>query len=284
MKKEFVTNIFLGSIIIIIYNLLGWLFWYNHTLLLFPTLTITFIVSYIVFKKTANSKYLKNGLVLILPYVIIFFSACLYYKDFSRGLPYIVFVPLSTYFSFLYFKYRKIYMVILSLILFAFVSFFLFPNYFIYYNNHDAEKNIVFKDISLVNYENKKVELDKNKIIVLDFWSTSCGICFKKFPDLELTHKKFIGNKKVQILSINVPIKGDDFNKTIKILDSLGYSFPKLYAKSLNQVEEKLKFNTFPHLMIIKNGMIRYDGFLVTKEESNLYNIDDEINKLINED
>jgi len=41
-----------------------------------------------------------------------------------------------------------------------------------------------------------KVQLDtvKNKLIVLDFWTTTCGVCFKSFPDYEKIYLKYKDN------------------------------------------------------------------------------------------
>ena len=276
-------NIFTGSYLILIYIFLGTITWGEHYYILPFMLSLTFIVSMIVFKISPTGNNLKKGILLTFPITFILLFSCFWYADFSRGLPYILFVPLSTYLAFLYLKYNKKYIIILSVAFFAFICFFVFPNYFIYYQNHNAEKNSIFNGVELLNNRKKPINISNNKIVVLDFWSTSCGICFKKFPDLEIEYQKYKGNKNVEIYSVNVPIEGDKFESTIKILDSIGYTFPKLYAKSFQQIETNLKFNTFPHLLIIKDGRIRYDGFLITSDESKLYNIDDEIDRLLNE-
>lgn len=276
-------SIYKSFILIIVYIVLMAITSAKHSICLPLMLILTFTISYFIYLKSDKKRYLMTGLLLATPISFLFLITCIVVNDFSRGLPYIVFVPIAVYLAFLFFKYKYWFIPILSIILFSFVSFFLFPNYFIYYQNHDAEKNILYTNVKLVNKKNEEITLDQNKIIVLDFWSTSCGICFKKFPDLQKTYDKFKVNKKVEIISVNVPIEKDKFQKTSKILDSIGYTFSKLYAKSFKEVEDNLKFNTFPHLIIIKEGRIRYDGYLVTNDESKLYNIDDEIEKLLNE-
>lgn len=279
-----VKNLLLtSSYIFVAYNILGILTWFKHIILLPLTLVVSFTISYLIFLKKPFKQNLKTGIVLTLPFCLILAITCFYVNDFSRGLSYILFIPLSTYLGFLYFKYKKLYIPILSISLFAFISFILFPNYFIYYYNHDAEKNITFSNVTFLDSKKQNVEFEPNKIIVLDFWSTSCGICFEKFPSLEETFQKYKGNPRVKIYSVNVPIRGDKFEKTITILDRFGYTFPKIYAKSSKQIEDSLHFNTFPRLMIIKDNKIRYDGYLETKKSSLLYNIEDQIDKLLKE-
>lgn len=267
---------------IIIYNVLGVLTWYKHTYLLPLTLIANYLLSYYLFTKY-KPNLTKIGLLICLPLTIIMIIICTLVQDFSRGLPYILFVPLSTYLAFLHYKYKSVLIPICSLVLFGFISLVIFPNYFIYYHNYNAEKNISFPAIKFKNNKNEMTNFDKNKIIVLDFWSTNCGICFEKFPMLEETYNKYKNNKNVEIYSVNVPVKNDKYEKTIRILDSIGYSFPKIYAESLKQVEDSLHFNTFPNLIIIKNGKIRYEGVLESKKTSMIYNIEDQIDKLINE-
>lgn len=276
-------NILVGSFLVILYLILGILFFGEHYYMLPFMLVGTFIFVFFIFNKLKVINSFKMGLLIATPFPVILFLSSIFYGDFSRTLPYIIFVPLAAYLGYFYFKFRKIYLPILSLILFYCISYIISPNFFIYYHSNNSEKNIDFKYVTLVDKEKKIIKLSGDKIIVLDFWTTSCGICFKKFPVLEAEHQKYNANKNIEFYAVNVPINGDKFETTITILDSLGYTFPKFYAKSFQEIEANLKFNTFPHLMIIKNGKIRYEGLLVTKDESLFYNIDDEIEKLLNE-
>lgn len=282
-QYKMIRRTFIGTQILIVYLILMTITSGAHSIILPCMLVITFVLAYINFKKNKHMQNFKLGLLFALPFPIILFTTCLLVADFSRGLPYIVFIPLFSFLGFLYLKKQQLMVLIFSTVLVGFISYYLFPAYFIYYHNHDAEKNILYSEITLLNKEKEKVELDNDKIIVLDFWTTSCGICFKKFPELEQIYQKFKLNKRVEIYTVNVPIKKDKFEKTIKILDSIGYEFPKLYAQSANQVETNLKFNTYPHLIILKKGKIRYDGFLITENSSKKYNIENQINKLLNE-
>lgn len=278
MKK-----VFLSSYLIIVYCLFGALTWGEHTWLLFLMLISTFIISFQVFKRTKFETYLASSIFLGLPFVLMMLIACLLNSDFSRGLPYIIFLPLSIYLALLYFKHRKIYFLFASCLLFTLISFVVFPTYFVGYANQNAEKKVIFKNVRFVDSTGKTVNIVNNKIVVLDFWTTDCSVCFKKFPDFQKTFEKYRTNKNIELYSVNVPVRRDKFSKTIKILDSLGYSFPKLYAQSSYEIESVLHINAFPHLLIIRNGIVRYDGMLVTEKTTLLYNVESEIDKLLKE-
>ena len=192
-------------------------------------------------------------------------------------------MPLSTYLAYLFSIKKNILIPFFSVIFFFFISFFLFPNFFAFSKNNNSNKYDRLPEVTLVDKNKQKIDIHKNKIIVLDFWSTNCGICFKKFPDLEETFLKYKKNPKIEIYAVHVPTRSDNFDTTIKILDSIGYKFPKLYSISAKEIKDSLNIYSFPHLLIIKNGIIRYEGMLETKKTVIIYNIEDKLDKLLNE-
>lgn len=279
MKK-----ILLCSSLISIYLILGGLTWGNHIWLLCLTLISNFILSFFTYTKNKTYGKIEIGLLINLPFILILTLTCLFYNDFSRGFMYIIFMPLSTYLAYLFSVKKNILIPFFSFSFFFIISFFLFPNFFAFYKNNNSNKNDKLPQITLIDKYNKKINLHRNKIIVLDFWSTSCGICFKKFPDLEDTYLKYKNNLNIEIYAVHVPTRDDKFDLTIKILDSIGYKFPKLYSKSAKEIKDSLNIYSFPHLLIIKNGKIRFEGMLETKKTVIIYNIEDKLDKLLTED
>lgn len=65
-------------------------------------------------------------------------------------------------------------------------------------------------------------------------------------------------------------------------MDELNYKFPTLYATSIKDVEN-LGIYAYPHLLILKNGKIRYDGRLETDKYIFVNHLQSEIDKLIPE-
>jgi len=129
-----------------------------------------------------------------------------------------------------------------------------------------------------------KVQLDtvKNKLIVLDFWTTTCGVCFKSFPDYEKIYLKYKDNPDVRIYSVNIPVKRDIVGYAKKKIGEYNYTFPVLYADS-DTIPKFFGFNSTPHLIIIKNGKVRFNGYPVLDEDILTKNIKDEIDLLLNE-
>jgi len=197
MKKKIVIS----AILILVYSLLGVITWGNHELMLPLFLICVFIIVYKVIRKSHN---IKNDLFLLnVPFLLLLFLTCFVGEDFSRGFLYIFFVPTSTFLSYLYFKFKIIYIPIFSLALFLLIGFIIYPNFYSFLKNHDSEKNLVFPNVSIINKENFQVNLNKNKIVVLDFWTTSCSVCFSKFPALEDTYIKYKNDPNIEIYSVN---------------------------------------------------------------------------------
>lgn len=278
--KSVIQKILLGSSLLISYLMFGAIFKGNHKWMILFTLIASFFISYILLKRThRGSNYLSQFLVLVLPIVLIF-TVLSFVIGFTRPIFYIFFIPLSAFLGYLYVRSKKIVIPVLSVVLFSSISFIFFPNFIVYMDNKGARINKPFKSLTLLNKNRDTVRLNYSNVIALDFWTTSCGVCFEKFPDLERHYINFRNNQNVEVYSINVPLRGDEFDKTVRMVDGFGYEFPTLYAASPEEIEN-LGIHSYPHLLILKNGRIRYDGRLEVGREIFVNNIKDEIDRLI---
>ena len=69
-----------------------------------------------------------------------------------------------------------------------------------------------------------------NKMVIFDFWTTSCAICIKKFPLLESYYVKHLNNPNVEIFAVNIPIKRDTIGEAESIIRNRGFTFPLLFT------------------------------------------------------
>ena len=97
----------------------------------------------------------------------------------------------------------------------------------------------------------------KGKVLVLDFWHRQCGACFKKFPDLNTLSNRYKGNEDVQFFALNHPIGSDNYNKSMKIMESLAYDFEQLYLPS-DTIAGTLGVQFYPTLLVISKDQTRY--------------------------
>jgi thiol-disulfide isomerase/thioredoxin len=137
--------------------------------------------------------------------------------------------------------------------------------------------------MKFINKEKEAVTLSKDKIVVLDFWSTYCGICYEKFPLFEKMYQKYKDNPNVEFYAIHVSYERDKFEKVIKLLDKYDYNFPLIYSLDSESVEDDLEVKYFPTTILIKNNVVRYKGVLVTNKNVIIGNTIRQLESLLNE-
>lgn len=88
-------------------------------------------------------------------------------------------------------------------------------------NIGDTVPDIVFRNV--VNYKDSVVRLSdfEGKLVVLDFWATSCMTCIYSMPYIDSLQSHF--GEEIQFLFVNPLISGDDparINRMMKLLKS----------------------------------------------------------------
>ncbi|MCD9188961.1 MAG: TlpA family protein disulfide reductase [Pyrinomonadaceae bacterium] len=99
-----------------------------------------------------------------------------------------------------------------------------------------------------------------NKIILLDFWTTTCGLCFKKFPKLQSIYDKYKDDSQVMILAVNSPIEEDKPNQAFEMIRERNLTFPVVVTKD-EDLAEKFAVKGYPTTFVInQNKQIVYKG------------------------
>ena len=111
-----------------------------------------------------------------------------------------------------------------------------------------------------------------DKIIVLDFWNTGCGICFQKFPILQHQHDLYSKTNKIQFYAVNVPLKRDTIGQGNAVFKSLNYSVNNLNTLNI-QTAVDLGVNYYPTVLIVYKNRIIYRG--------DIEHVDSYLNKLL---
>lgn len=117
----------------------------------------------------------------------------------------------------------------------------------------------------------------KGKIVLLDFWNTKCGFCYKKFPVVQDAYDKYKHNPKVNFYSVNfflndIDKKGDAF----RIINERGHSFPVLICKDKATLNA-LNITCYPTVLVINRG-----GELVFRGD--IEDADRKVEELLKED
>lgn len=186
------------------------------------------------------------------------------------GYPSTLLLFISIIIAFLVYKKPNKQLLKIGVVYFVFLATFtaLLPNFYIWQAENKHNFEIVEKDLpdlKIFDENGNSLDLKKadGKIVVLDIWNSSCGICIKKFPDFEKLKNEFSGDSSIVFYTLNLPMQRFLEEKQDVEKYTNPYSFGKLYAEK--NVQAQLNINAVPQYMIIdKNKKVRYMGSLNT--------------------
>lgn len=99
-----------------------------------------------------------------------------------------------------------------------------------------------------------------NKVVVLDFWHTACGVCFQKFPKLQRVYDQYKNNPAVIVLAVNKPIEGDRKGQAFQMIKERGYTFPVVISER-EDLPEVLGVNSYPTTFVVNpQGVVIFKG------------------------
>ena len=228
---------------------------------------VFFIFTYFVFRR-GDGKWEK--LLTFLTSIIIFFVIITLIEGFSIiAIPNIISIALACILSFLFVRANKISskvaIVTISLTLCSSYVFWA-GDFWINYINYGTFRNEVQKKIEsdigwthmFANMDASDSAFSKDKIIILDFYITSCGVCFRKFPELQNLYDKYKADNRVSIFCVNIPMKTDGDGLATKLIRDRYYTFPILLANE--KLESLMKITSYPTVLLIQHDSIFYKG------------------------
>jgi peroxiredoxin len=118
---------------------------------------------------------------------------------------------------------------------------------------------------SLKDMQGKSVTLEslKGKVVVLNFWTKTCGPCLEEMPDLAELTKVLRDRRDVVVLAVSTDEGPDDVRPTLQTVLREPPPFTVLFDPDLRVVREKYGTRLFPETWFIdKEGIIRarFDG------------------------
>lgn len=186
-------------------------------------------------------------------------------------------------------RYPKMALAASPVLLLLFAGSFLMQNWMNYAFNKNNFLSIPAPNFELIAADSTQILYSdslRNKVTILDFWTTACAVCFEKFPELEKLYTDYKENPSVQIFSVNLPIPQDNSARlqgTIQNYIAPYYTFPVLLAQDGLSTDE-LGFQGVPTLLIIdKNATIRFAGSLNYNIQDWVYNTGKMIDRLLAE-
>jgi len=101
---------------------------------------------------------------------------------------------------------------------------------------------------------NLRLQEQRGKVVLVNFWATWCGPCRKEMPHLNRIADKYRASGLV-MLGINVD---DDVRNAAELASKLGVKFPVLLDTD-KKVSKLYDLNSMPSTLVIdRNGRVRY--------------------------
>jgi thiol-disulfide isomerase/thioredoxin len=239
---------------------------------------ITYLLAGLLYRKNFGISRLIFGAIVILPFLSIY-AVYAVSHGFSHIYP-IAFLPLISSVTGLLFnklfaegmsKSVLITYISASIAIILLLGYFGMPNWLAYSFSKNNTDRFDAPPIQLISDNGEAFALNNQsgKILVLDFWSTSCGICFKKFPDFDRLKQKYASHTEIEFYAVNLIQPREQLSAVKNVTGSFSYTFKTLYTDnhSANQIRELLKINAVPAIVIInKNGEVVYTGDFNTEK------------------
>lgn len=185
------------------------------------------------------------------------------------GLPRVVADCLSVVSAYFYFKGKQPKNILPFALSSCFVVFMFFQgwDYWLHRVNFGtftgkvSASNLPARFESFDEQKNPLTEDDFNrKVVLLDFWTTTCGVCFQKFPQVQTVYDKYKNDSSVMILAVNKPIEEDKPNQAFDDIRKREHTFPVVVTKD-EDLAEKFGVKGYPTTFVInRDGQIVYKG------------------------
>lgn len=138
------------------------------------------------------------------------------------------------------------------------------------YNSLDGKLSVNIQ-MSVTGYERTGSLLTtsdlKSDYVMLDYWFTGCKPCFDEFPKFQKVYDNPRYRGRVDIMSVNIPMKTDTIDQAFKALESRNYTFKNIIEKKSgkdNFVEVKICPTT---IILDKNRRLIFMGDLKNAEK-----------------
>lgn len=138
------------------------------------------------------------------------------------------------------------------------------------------------RNVQVMNYEEleQRIKKENDKMLVVNFWSTTCGPCVKELPDFIKVNEKFKNNPKFKMLLVSLD-RIKDKEKVIQFISKKNLSAEVVLLDDIKRMNtwiprfDKNWEGNIPVTIFYKNGEKMYfnDG------EMNKEELEKEINK-----
>lgn len=242
---------------------------------------VGFIIIYVVslwFLKRFKDK-LPDGLIILSIFVgISLITLPFHIIDFTRSLgsllEYLIHL-LAIFLAFICYKSSKYVRVVITILSLGCALWLSFEGYNLWTNRQNfktytrkinSERIWNFK-LQTADGDTVSIDSFRGKFVIVDFWYTYCGYCFKAFPKVQAIYDKYKNNPDIQLIGLHCRIEDDKQkpaekpSKGRELLIEEGYTFPCYSINMKDKILEDLGVTKFPTVLLFNmDGRLIYRG------------------------
>ncbi|HEX2835656.1 MAG TPA: TlpA disulfide reductase family protein [Thermoanaerobaculia bacterium] len=105
----------------------------------------------------------------------------------------------------------------------------------------------------------------KGRTVVLDFWTTSCAVCYRKFPDLQKVQDRFRQRADVAVLAVHLREQQETSDYPRRFFQASAFDFPRVWTVETRRMMRQFGFPTVPTVVVIDpagNVVFRGSGLI----------------------
>lgn len=138
-----------------------------------------------------------------------------------------------------------------------------------------SQEQVIVNDIPMIKYEllEQKIKEEKDVLLVLNFWSTTCAPCVKELPDFMEVNNQFKGNPKFKMLLVSLD-RAKDKEKVIQFIKNKNLTAEVILLDDIKRMNtwipkfEKKWDGNIPVTIVYKNGeKVHFNDGEMTKTE-----------------
>lgn len=234
---------------------------FDRSLKLIIGSALYFFASWIILKVNLSISRIIRVAIVLFPIIFFQLSAnILHFENTINSLPVHLFLLLSALFGCLFYYKKKLWIPASLAVLMAFymikgMEWYNNYRYFGEINNSPRSNLPAYK---LFNSDSSVATFNENKIVILDFWNSKCGPCFRSFPHIDSVIKK-IDTSKFEFAVVNVPFIGESITKNASILNKLNYHFRQVFAQD-QQILSTFQITHYPTTIAFDKNTLLFRG------------------------
>lgn len=131
------------------------------------------------------------------------------------------------------------------------------------------------KEVSALKYEDleKRIQQEKDKLLVVNFWSTTCAPCVKELPHFIEVNNEYAGNPKFKMILVSLDRLADK-ERVLKFIKNKNLTAEVILLDDIKRMNtwiprfEKNWDGNIPVTLLYKNGTnIHFNDGEMSKEE-----------------